>query len=198
MTTHSPELLAGSEARAVQIADQAQTVQVDSSFLLLLSRLGCLSCLKDNPSKFFDSFAAAIRNELASSLSSGMLLRRRSLWWNFSSFKKCIDNEVDEFTRDVLLSQQVLSSTRLTKLFEADANWPSLQSRAQDVILGKLAALPDEGDLSSKLEQIFVQQRDALAKEAVFKFFPTAVLVLSTFVALVMAVLVWRSLTVGH
>jgi hypothetical protein len=198
VTTHSPELLAGSEARSVQIADQAQTVQVDSSYLLLLSRLGCLSCLNENPSQFYDSFGAAVRNELSSSLSSGMPLRWLGMWWKYSSFKKSINEDVDDFTRDVLLSQQMLSNTSLRALFREDARWTLLQNRAQETILGKLSVLRGDEDLDTKLEQIFVQQRDTLAKEAVFKFLPTVVLLLSTLIALVMAVLVWRSLTVGH
>ncbi|MFZ9519601.1 MAG: hypothetical protein ACO3A4_03910 [Silvanigrellaceae bacterium] len=198
MTTHSPELLAGTDSRVVQIANQAQTVQVDSHDLLLFSRLDCLSTLKENPTQFFEAFAEAVRNELAASLSSGELLQRLGLWWNFSSFKKTVHEDLDDFRRDVLLGQQVLSNTGINAIFQSDASWTLLQKRAQCAILDSLAGLPDDGDLDGKLQQIFVQQRDAMVKDTVLRFLPTIVLLMSTLIAMVMAILVWRSLSIGH
>ncbi|MEY3903829.1 MAG: hypothetical protein RL189_3135 [Pseudomonadota bacterium] len=198
MTLFSPEMTAGEGVRDGALVSESSRRNLDPVLVIILARLNCLSGVSENPEKLVESFAAAVRDELSSSIGVSQIRARIGLWLGFRSFSKTLCSETDDFTRDVLMCRHVLSQAELSALFEEGASWAALYKKSHQRLLDSLASADAQGTLMGELSAAYKAQRDEIVREVVLKTLPTLVLALSTLIAVVMAAVVWRSLFISQ
>lgn len=198
MTTLSPEIPVGEQAHQFAVASANGIQSLDPLFIPILLRLGCLSELNEGTDKLKLQFERSVRAELHACLTSGSFWSRKGLWMGYSSFLKTLQDETNVLTRDVLTSRYVLSQTSAEDLFAADASWSRLSQSVQERTAERLSDAEAQANLSEVLRTTYKLQRDAIVRELVVRALPTVVLVISTTIAIVMALFVWRSLFIGN
>jgi len=196
VTAFSPELVVGAAGAEVVSKETALNSQPLATSLLVLARLGCLKTLVESPAGLNSSLAVSIRSELLNSLSWSRLSLLGS-WFSYSHFSRRIVDELDEGRRDVLATEFVLSQVSLEELLRSRQSWPALRLRIVEKASAAGVLHGREAGLATLLEKTFMQQRDALVKELLLKSLPTLVLLVSAAIAIVMALVFWRSLMTG-
>ena len=197
MTLYSPELVG--EVSAVG-AMAAQAVVPSSSLedsFLLLARLGCVSALSESSDSLKAQIDSAIREELRAALSFSQLSKRFVMWLGFEGFAQLLRRDLDASERDVLLVEFVLSQISIQQLFEQSQSWNRMRTTSSQYLESLVGKLGGADGLSLLLRDSYREQRDSLGKDVFLRSLPTAVLVVSSIIAIAMALVFTRSLTTG-
>jgi len=200
VTTPSPEFRMNKigDSLVLTSTQGESAVRTDRELLWVLARLGCLRSIFNEPEIFKKSFAQSIRRELQQSLSLGSSVRGLTLWWGYSSFLKAIKLQTPQSVHGVLLGEIVLNQVKFESLFAENADWSTLEQQAYERFFCFLKQLFGQKDIAQELSHIYRAERDACIKEIFIKVMPSIALMFSTLLAIVMAVIVWRSLNGGH
>lgn len=195
MAVRSPELAATDELPRQGISE-TDTVGLDDLFYFL-AQLECLEALFDSQKVFLETFQSAVRNELSQNLSFVPWKFRTRLWFGLESMQKEMARRLTAGERDVLGVEFVFKRISLGEVFTGPlSSCGAVRVRDQHL----QCLVESRGGLDEMLRQtktLYSQQRSLALKEFVLRILPTAVLVLSSAVALSMAVLFLRSLLSG-
>lgn len=197
MIINSPELVGEvSAVRERATASAAPSSSLEDSFLLL-ARLGCVSALSDS----FDSFKAqidsALREELRAALVFGRFSKRFVLWLGFERFARVLRRDLDASACDVFLVDFALSQISIQQVFEKSQSWDCLRRVSFQHLECLAEKLGGASGLCLLLRDSYRNQRDSLGKEVVLRSLPTAVLLVSSIIAIALALVFTRSLTAG-
>jgi hypothetical protein len=169
---------------------------LEDSFLLL-ARLGCVSALSDSSDSLKAQIDSAIREELRAALSFSQLSKRFVMWLGFEGFAQLLRRDLDASKRDVLLVEFVLSQISIQQLFEQSQSWNRMRTTSSQYLESLVGKLGGADGLSLLLRDSYREQRDSLGKDVFLRSLPTAVLVVSSIIAIAMALVFTRSLTTG-
>ncbi len=197
MTLYSPELVGDVSAVGTMAAESVvPSSSLEDSFLLL-ARLGCVSALSDSSDSLKAQIDSAIREELRAALSFSQLSKRFVLWLGFEGFAQLLRRDLDASKRDVLLVEFVLSQISIQQLFEQSQSWNRMRTTSSQYLESLGGKLGGADGLSLLLRDSYREQRDSLGKDVFLRSLPTAVLVVSSIIAIAMALVFTRSLTTG-
>lgn len=197
MTLYSPELVGEVSAVGTMAAESVvPSSSLEDSFLLL-ARLGCVSALSDSSDSLKAQIDSAIREELRAALSFSQLSKRFVMWLGFEGFAQLLRRDLDASKRDVLLVEFVLSQISIQQLFEQSQSWNRMRTTSSQYLESLVGKLGGADGLSLLLRDSYREQRDSLGKDVFLRSLPTAVLVVSSIIAIAMALVFTRSLTTG-
>ena len=197
MTLYSPELVGEVSAVGTMAAESVvPSSSLEDSFLLL-ARLGCVSALSEPSETLKAQIDSAIREELRAALGFSQLSKRFVLWLGFERFAQLLRRDLDASKRDVLLVEFVLSQISIQQLFEQSQSWNRMRTTSSQYLESLVGKLGGADGLSLLLRDSYREQRDSLGKDVFLRSLPTAVLVVSSIIAIAMALVFTRSLTTG-
>ena len=197
MTLYSPELVGEVSAVGTMAAESVvPSSSLEDSFLLL-ARLGCVSALSESSDSLKAQIDSAIREELRAALSFSQLSKRFVMWLGFEGFAQLLRRDLDASKRDVLLVEFVLSQISIQQLFEQSQSWNRMRTTSSQYLESLVGKLGGADGLSLLLRDSYREQRDSLGKDVFLRSLPTAVLVVSSIIAIAMALVFTRSLTTG-
>lgn len=197
MTLYSPELVGEVSAVGAMAAEAVvPSSSLEDSFLLL-ARLGCVSALSESSDSLKAQIDSAIREELRAALSFSQLSKRFVMWLGFEGFAQLLRRDLDASKRDVLLVEFVLSQISIQQLFEQSQSWNRMRTTSSQYLESLVGKLGGADGLSLLLRDSYREQRDSLGKDVFLRSLPTAVLVVSSIIAIAMALVFTRSLTTG-
>ena len=197
MTLYSPELVGEVSAVGAMAAEAVvPSSSLEDSFLLL-ARLGCVSALSESSDILKAQIDSAIREELRAALSFSQLSKRFVMWLGFEGFAQLLRRDLDASERDVLLVEFVLSQISIQQLFEQSQSWNRMRTTSSQYLESLVGKLGGADGLSLLLRDSYREQRDSLGKDVFLRSLPTAVLVVSSIIAIAMALVFTRSLTTG-
>ena len=197
MTLYSPELVGEVSAVGAMAAEAVvPSSSLEDSFLLL-ARLGCVSALSESSDSLKAQIDSAIREELRAALSFSQLSKRFVMWLGFEGFAQLLRRDLDASKRDVLLVEFVLSQISIQQLFEQSQSWNRMRTTSSQYLESLVGKLGGADGLSLLLRVSYREQRDSLGKDVFLRSLPTAVLVVSSIIAIAMALVFTRSLTTG-
>lgn len=197
MTLYSPELVGEVSAVGTMAAESVvPSSSLEDSFLLL-ARLGCVSALSESSESLKAQIDSAIREELRAALSFSQLSKRFVMWLGFEGFAQLLRRDLDASKRDVLLVEFVLSQISIQQVFEQSQSWNRMRTTSSQYLESLVGKLGGADGLSLLLRDSYREQRDSLGKDVFLKSLPTAVLVVSSIIAIAMALVFTRSLTTG-
>ncbi len=197
MTLYSPELVGEVSAVGAMAAEAVvPSSSLEDSFLLL-ARLGCVSALSESSDSLKAQIDSAIREELRAALSFSQLSKCFVVWLGFEGFAQLLRRDLDASKRDVLLVEFVLSQISIQQLFEQSQSWNRMRTTSSQYLESLVGKLGGADGLSLLLRDSYREQRDSLGKDVFLRSLPTAVLVVSSIIAIAMALVFTRSLTTG-
>ncbi len=197
MTLYSPELVGEVSAVGTMAAESVvPSSSLEDSFLLL-ARLGCVSALSEPSETLKAQIDSAIREELRAALGFSQLSKCFVLWLGFERFAQLLRRDLDASKRDVLLVEFVLSQISIQQLFEQSQSWNRMRTTSSQYLESLVGKLGGVDGLSLLLRDSYREQRDSLGKDVFLRSLPTAVLVVSSIIAIAMALVFTRSLTTG-
>lgn len=197
MIINSPELVGEvSAVGAIAVVSAAPSSSLEDSFLLL-ARLGCVSALPESSESLKAQIDSALREELRAALVFNKLSKRFVLWLGFERFARVLRRDLDASARDVLLVDFALSQISIQQVFEQSQSWDRLRRASSQHLECLAEKLGGADGLSLLLRNSYREQRDSLGKEVFLRSLPTAVLVVSSIIAIAMALVFTRSLTTG-
>lgn len=195
MTVESPELISDRGINAEVVTDSAVlNASLEDSFLLV-AQLGCLSALSESSELLSKKMDEAIRAELLSTVSLARSAGSASLWFGFERFATKLTANIGPSRRDALIVEFLLGRMSIQQVFDPNMNWRRLRSLADEQLQLTGEKFGGNQGFYSLLHESYRTQRNALAKELFFKSLPTLVLVVSSLIAIAMALLFTRSLT---
>lgn|GEM_PF-691454 len=197
MTLYSPELVGEVSAVGTMAAESVvPSSSLEDSFLLL-ARLGCVSALSEPSETLKAQIDSSLREELRLALVFNKLSKRFVLWLGFERFARVLRRDLDASARDVLLVEFVLSQISIQQVFEQSQSWNRMRTTSSQYLESLVGKLGGADGLSLLLRDSYREQRDSLGKEVFLRSLPTAVLVVSSIIAIAMALVFIRSLTTG-
>ena len=197
MTLYSPELVGEVSAVGTMAVESVVPSSALEDSFLLLARLGCVSALSESSDSLKAQIDSAIREELRAALSFSQLSKRFVLWLGFEGFAQLLRRDLDASKRDVLLVEFVLSQISIQQLFEQSQSWNRMRTTSSQYLESLVGKLGGADGLSLLLRDSYREQRDSLGKDVFLRSLPTAVLVVSSIIAIAMALVFTRSLTTG-
>ena len=197
MTLYSPELVGEVSAVGAMAAEAVVPSSALEDSFLLLARLGCVSALSESSESLKAQIDSAIREELRAALSFSHLSKRFVLWLGFEGFAQLLRRDLDASKRDVLLVEFVFSQISIQQVFEQSQSWNRMRTTSSQYLESLLGKLGGADGVSLLLRDSYREQRDSLGKDVFLKSLPTAVLVVSSIIAIAMALVFTRSLTTG-
>jgi hypothetical protein len=199
VTVLSPEISAREQLRATTVATADGQLCPPEELLPVLIRLRCLDAARDGLQSVTDAFEAAAGAELQGALGLSELWKRRGLWFGYTSFVGTLLGETGDDERSLNYSRYVLSQLSVEELFEQSSSWQSLSRKVQRETLSRLVSEQSQfSQLSEMLFEAYRRQRSKTLRQMALRTFPTLVLMVSTLIAVVMAIFVWRSLFIGN
>jgi len=197
VTLYSPELVGEVSAVGTMAAESVvPSSSLEDSFLLL-ARLGCVSALSEPSETLKAQIDSSLREELRLALVFNKLSKRFVLWLGFERFARVLRRDLDASARDVLLVEFVLSQISIQQVFEQSQSWNRMRTTSSQYLESLVGKLGGADGLSLLLRDSYREQRDSLGKEVFLRSLPTAVLVVSSIIAIAMALVFIRSLTTG-
>ena len=198
MTADSPELV-GDRALILNGVENAATPlnSVEDSFLFV-AHLGCMNDLSESIDFFKQQIDSAIRGKLLASLSRSQLFSALPMWFGFRAFCKKLTSDVHPGLRDAYRVEFMLKHLTVEQMFDQSMNWHRLRSLSLEELKLMGEKFGGEVEFSCILRRSYLFQRRLLARELLLKSLPTMVLVVSSIIAVALALVFTRSLTTGQ
>jgi hypothetical protein len=195
VAVRSPELAATDELLQ-QSSSEAGNVGLEDLFYFL-AQLQCLEALSESQTTFVETFQSAVRNVLSQSLSFVPWKFRARLWLGLDSMQKEMARHLTAGERDVLSVEFVFKRISLSDVFTDPLRSCAVAKVRDQQMQCSVESQGGQVEMLRLIKALYSEQRSLALKEFILRVLPTAVLVLSSAVALSMAVLFLRSLLSG-
>lgn len=198
VTAESPDLVSDSASLSSAVQKAAATASSVEDSFLLIAQLGCMDALTEPTEQLRDKIEIAIRERLLDACSISNAFSSCSLWLGFARFHSKLTDSVTPTTRDALLVEFILQRMSIGQLFESSMSWHRLRSLSSEHLKRTGDRFGGQAELNGLLESSYLSQRRALARELFLKSLPTLVLLVSSLIAIALALLFTRSLTTAQ
>jgi muconolactone delta-isomerase len=198
VTVLSPEIPARDQPRETSVSTSDVQQLSAENIIPVLIQLRCLQFANDGFESLRNAFESAVVSELKASFSLSAFWRRKGVWLGYQSFADTLLAEADEQERTLLNCRYALSQIPVEQLFERSSTWQSLSQQVRHETERRLSDVDPSANIYEMMVNGYRHQRAMLLREMSLRVLPTVVLFVSTLIAVVMAIFVWRSLFIGN